>query len=543
MIAQSRNSDILTTETGTTRTLVDVFDRFEQTPDDPFLTYVDIDGKDHEPVAGATFGELAETADRFAAALHRHGVRRGDRVAVVALPRPEYVAVLLGAMRLGAVPAPINHQFKVRELGATLAILEARVVVVDETTVVVAEQAVAGLSEQPTLAGISGFDGVDLVLTTAPASDYPRPEIGPEDPALILHSSGTTGLPKTVLRTHGSVTEFLALFATYFDDDERLLNFLPLYHQAGLILNVFTAAYLRVELVQASRFTASSFWSLIDRYGATHSNLVSPMASFVLAQPRSEHDRRHSLRWVVVAGRNDHWADFQDRFGVVGMTFYGSTESLQITSSGNPQRGPVPRSTLEAVGSSNYTGFPIDSASGFRIVGSDGTTVVDLGTTGQLEVRSHFCFTEYFNQPALTRDAFTEDGWFKTGDLAYSRADGSLVLVGRESGMIRRSGENIAPREIELLLEDHPSIDEALVVAVPDDARGQEILAQVVAAEDAALTADAVFAYLADNLSAFKVPRYLRFCTQFERTSTLKIKLDQGAIDANRTSWHERTAP
>ena len=523
------------------RTLLDFFDLGPDRDGAPFLSYVD--QLDQPPTEALTYGEFAAKAHRVAANLHRHGVRRGDRVALVALPRTDYVVTLAGAILLGAIPAPINHHFKARELNATLAVLEPAVVVVDDATHRMAERAIEDFGEAPRIAGISGFTGGDIVLTDDPGDySFRRPVITPEDPALILHSSGTTGLPKLVLRTHGAITEFLNLFAGYFGEDEHILNFLPLYHQAGLVLNILAAWRLGIDVVQTSRYSTSSFWALVDRYGATHVNLVSPMASFILANPPAADDREHPLRWMVIAGRNDHWADFQDRFGVTGMTMYGSTETLQITSTGNPQGGPVPRATLESVGAGSYTGPPIGDFTEFRIIGPDGARITDPGVRGRIEVRGRYCFSEYFNQPEQTKAAFTPDGWFVTGDLGYTTPEGALVLVGRESGMIRRSGENIAPREIELVLEDHDEIKEALVVGVPDEARGQEIFAQVVLEPGAGLTAPDVFKYLEANLSTFKVPRYLEFRDEFERTATLKIKLDQGSGVANRASVHDRLA-
>lgn len=520
-------------------TLLDVLGSAAARGSQPFMSYVD--QLDQPPTESISYAEFDVQAHRVAANLYRHGVRQGDRVALVALPKTDYVAVLGGAILLGAIPAPINHHFKARELSATLELLQPAMVVVDSETVKMVELAIERLPDAPRIGGISGFTGCDIVLTADPGiRDYPRVTVTPDDPALILHSSGTTGLPKLVLRTHGSITEFLNLFAEYFDEDEHLLNFLPLYHQAGLVLTVLTAFRLGVDVVQASRYSTSSFWKLVDRYGATHVNLVSPMASFILSLPEAADDREHSLRWMVIAGRNDHWADFQDRFGVAGMTFYGSTETLQITSTGNPKGGPVPRKILESVGADNYTGPTFGNLTEFRIITPDGERVTQPGAHGRLEVRGQYCFSEYFNQPDQTKAAFTSDGWFVTGDIGYTTPDEALVLVGRESGMIRRSGENIAPREIELVLEDHDAIKEALVVGVPDEARGQEILAQVVREPGTSLTADDVFAYLEENLSTFKVPRYLKFREDFDRTATLKIKVGQDSGAPDRAIWHDR---
>lgn len=526
-------------ESESPHTLLALFESGDGRGDAPFLSYVDDLGE--PPAESVSYAGFAARARRIAANLHRHGVRRGDRVALVALPRTDYVATLAGAILLGAVPAPVNHHFKVRELHATLSVLEPAVVIVDDSTCETAQRALDRLGERPCVAGISGCTAGDFVLIEDPGEHtFPRPVIAPEDPALILHSSGTTGLPKLVLRSHGSIAQFLDLFAGYFGEDEHILNFLPLYHQAGLVLNILAAFRLGTDVVQVSRFSTSAFWDLVDRYGATHVNLVSPMASFILSRPPAADDRGHPLRWVMVAGRNDHWADFQDRFGVTGMTMYGSTETLQITSTGNPQNGPVPREILESVGAANYTGPTLGNLTEFRIIGPDGKLVTEPGVRGRIEVRGRYCFTEYFNQPEQTKAAFTPDGWFVTGDLGYTTPEGALVFIGRESGMIRRSGENIAPREIELVLEDHDGIKEALVVGVPDEARGQEIFAQVVLEPGASLTAKDVFGYLEDNLSGFKVPRYLEFRDEFERTATLKIKLDRGAGVTNRASVHDR---
>ena len=521
------------------RTLVDVIECAEVHDSRSFLSY--IDDLDQPPVETATYSEFLARARCAAANLYRNGVGVGDRVALVALPRVDYVVTLAGAILLGAVPAPINHHFVARELQATLTALRPTVVVVDDVTSNNVGLALAGLPFRPTMAGISGCSTGQIDLTdNSMGCAYPSPVLAAGDHALILHSSGTTGLPKLVIRTHGAITEFLNLFADYFGDDEHILNFLPLYHQAGLVLCVLAACRLGIDVLQASRFSTTSFWNLVDRYKATHVNLVSPMASFILSLPPAADDRDHPLRWVVIAGRNDHWADFQDRFGVVGMTFYGSTETLQITSTGTPKKGPVPRQTLMSVGSTTYAGHAIGGLTTFRLTGSDDRQITEPGVPGRIQVRGRFCFTEYLNQPDETAAAFTPDGWFITGDIGCTLPDGALVLVGRESGMIRRSGENIAPREIEVVLEDHDEVKEALVVGVPDDARGQEILARVVLQPGSTLSADDVFAYLAQNLSSFKVPRFLEFRAEFERTSTYKIKLRPSADLDGRAGWIDR---
>lgn len=523
------------------RTLVDLFELTEKRATNPFFAY--LDDLDQPPAESLTYGEFYQRARTVAANLQQQGIDRGDRVALVALPRADYVVMLAGVVLAGAVPAPINHHFKARELGAYLSVLSPFAVVTDGHTADIAAEALAQLDRAPLVIGISGHSADDLdVFDVNSGARYLRPSLAPDDPALILHSSGTTGFPKAVVRTHSTVADFVNWFAGYFDDDEHVLNFLPFYHQAGLILTFLTACRIGCDFVQQSRYSTSAFWELVDRYRATHMNLMAPVPTYLLAAPASPEDRAHSLRWVVIAGRNDHWADFQDRFGVIGMTFYGSTETLQITSTGSPRGGPVPRETLMSVGHGILTGRTIGDLTEFRLVDELGATIAEPHRDGRIEARGQFMFTEYLHNEEATREAFTSDGWFRTGDLGYTTDDGQLVLLGRGGGMIRRSGENIAPREIEMLLEDHPGIQDAIVIGVPDEFRGQEILARVVPVDGERLTPSEVFDYLESRLSAFKVPRYLVFHDSFERTPTFKIRVDRYQGRLAGETWYDRTA-
>jgi carnitine-CoA ligase len=521
-------------------TLAELFETTAGRGDAPFLAY--LDDLDQPPIEQVSYSEFHTRARTVADQLLSRGIRVGDRVALVATPRVDYTVAVAGAILAGAVPSPINHHFKVRELSAYFSLLDPAVVVVDDRTEQQVKSALGAGSARVSVAGISGFLGADLVLGEHTDSGRLLPVVTPEDTGLILHSSGTTGLPKAVVRRHGHIAEFLNFFETYFADDEHLLNFLPLYHQAGLVLNVLTAAKLGADLVQQSRYSTTAFWDLVDRYHATHMNLMAPVPSYLLAQPPRADDRSHSLKWTVIAGRNDHWAAFQERFGVTGMTFYGSTETLQITSTGNPQNGPFPKDRLESVQHGMITGGPLNEWTEFRLIDENNVVITEPDVQGCVQARGKYTFTEYLHAPKLTEAAFTKDGWFITGDIGYATATCELVLIGRAHGMIRKSGENIAPREIELVLEDHPDIDEALVVGIPDDLRGHEILARIVPREESGLTPDQVFDYLDENLSAFKVPRFVAFRTHFEHTPTFKIKLDHASTRKPDEEWFERTA-
>jgi acyl-CoA synthetase (AMP-forming)/AMP-acid ligase II len=158
-----------------------------------------------------------------------------------------------------------------------------------------------------------------------------------------------------------------------------------------------------------------------------------------------------------------------------------------------------------------------------------------------LEVKGPSLFTEYLNDVEATRRAFTEDGWFRTGDRAYVNEHGELFFVERAGTTIRRSGENISAVEVEATLLEHPGIIEACVVPVPDDLRGQEVRACVVRAPGSSITADEIFEHCLAYLTKFKVPRYIDFWERLPRTGTFKVS--RTALESDRSRWIDRYAP
>lgn len=523
------------------RTLLDVFSDAERWGAAPFFSYLEDPAA--PPLEEIDYAGFYARARTVAVNLQLQGLRRGTRVAIIALPKLDYVSVFAGVILAGGVPAPVNHHFKEREIEAYLSVLDPAFVAVDDRTASVVERAIAAGSTKPRLVGISGHlsSGPGL-FENADLSAYRKPEVRAEDPGLILHSSGTTGFPKAVLRSHGTITEFLDWFGDYFDDDERILNFLPLYHQAGLILSLLAGVHLGRPVVQQERYSTSSFWEVVDRFAITHVNLVAPVPTFLLSAPEDDNDKQHPLRWVVISGRCDHWADFQERFDLTAITLYGSTETLQVASIGSPKHVRVSGQKLRSMGYGILTGPEIDGFSEFRLIDERGNHVTAAGEIGHIQARGRFMFQEYLHDPDATASSFTKDGWFKTGDVAYFTAERELVLLGRAGGMIRRAGENIAPREIELVLEDHPAIQDAIVLGIRDEVQGEEIVARIVPEPQAEISAAAVFTYLEESLSAFKVPRYLVFHDRFERTPTMKIKNELYRSEVPEGDWIDRRA-
>lgn len=259
----------------------------------------------------------------------------------------------------------------------------------------------------------------------------------------------------------------------------------------------------------------------------------------VYRQPPDPRDGKNDLRRVAIYGvRKSVHADLQQRFNVQAREAFGMTEIGSTLF--------VPLESTEMVGSGSC-GVPAAFRE-VRVVDDDGNDV-SRGEIGELVVRGPNILLGYYNKPEATADSFFGD-WFRTGDLFQQDENGFLYIVGRKKDMIRRSSENIAAREVEAALMLLPEIDEAGVVPVPDDVRGEEVKAYVVLAEgytQADAPPEKIIEHAGAHLAVFKVPRYLEYRTDFPRTPSLKLKkgeliaekddLRKGSWDALERAW------
>ena len=265
---------------------------------------------------------------------------------------------------------------------------------------------------------------------------------------------------------------------------------------------------------------------------------MQPVPRYLLDEPPSPRDTDHTLRWVLATAAPDDWLAIQDRFGIAFHSSYGSTETTVVRLTGTRVDGPTSRARVKGPRGGGLCGRAIEGWADVRITSEQGGTARP-DELGAIEVRGVPVVEEYFADPAATSAAFTDDGWFTTGDIGYVTDDGDLYIVDRAVNRIRRSGENIAPREIEELLEEHPAIAHAAVVPVADVLRGEEIRACIVLEPGARLVAEDVFRYCREHLARFKVPRYVDFRDDLPRTPTLKVRKDALVAEPNST-WVDR---
>ncbi|HEY3484444.1 MAG TPA: class I adenylate-forming enzyme family protein [Ilumatobacteraceae bacterium] len=467
-----------------------------------------------------SYADLVDRAARVAAGLVELGVGRGERVALVARPDVGFVVTMAAALLAGAVVAPVNHQFKQRELAAYFDLVDPKTVLTDETT----DGAVAAVFDGPrvTTAATPDRSGRAAALDDLAGRDpAPPAPICPSDPAFLMHTSGTTGLPKAVVRSHETYAHFTTLWAErYMAPDDDVVSFMPMYHQGGVMMSFLPAYRLGRTTYQLERFSVPSFWSAARRYSTRWAVFMPPVPSFL--RLHDDLDPATPFEWAMTGGRVDHWSEMQDRFGIVGHSGYGSTETTMVTMTGDRASGPAGGDDLFGPLGGFACGRPIQGWNELRVVRDDGAIAAPL-EAGHLEFRGPGVIVEYFGRPGSPLD---DGGWFRPGDIGYLDEDGRLFMVDRANDLIRRSGENISPREVEDVLTDHPDIDEAAVVPVDDELRGQELRACVVLRQGAVLSADAIFAHCAEHLSAFKVPRYLDVRTSLPHTPTMKVRKD-----------------
>jgi crotonobetaine/carnitine-CoA ligase len=460
-----------------------------------------------------TLGGVIDEVDRFAVGLAERGVTRGDRVALVLGNRPEALFAWLAANRLGAIASPLNHALKRPEIAGLLRLVGPRVVVTGEEHRALVEAACGDLDEEarPVL--------VAPAALAIAGRGSPRAEVHPEDVAVLIATSGTTGAPKAVMQTHRTYALTAEAFPSWLGlgESDRLLAALPLFHVNAQAYSVMGALGAGAGLALLPRFSASRFWEDARRLGATQVNVVGAMLHILLeGEPRAV-DREHSIRVVYAAlalPEAQHRA-FEERFGVTLTVGYGLSETTfgTVWPFGAPPRyGTMGRLRQHPrLGSINRA----------RTVRDDGSDAAD-GETGELWLSNPATMRGYWADPEQTASAL-DGGWLRTGDLVRRDADGFYTFVARKKEVIRRRGENVAAAEIENVLLAHPAVAEAAAIGVPSELGEDEIVAYVAPRPGAAIDAESLRAWARDRLADFKVPSTIHVRDALPHTATERV--------------------
>ena len=413
-----------------------------------------------------TFSEAALVVDRLAAGLAASGVEPGARVLVTARNEPRYVLTWFALMQVGAIQVPLNPASTATEVGGFVRQVRPSLIVTDAEL-------------RPTIDTIAGTASVADVdaLMTADGRAAPRATVEPDDLAVFIPTSGTTGRSKLVMQTHRAYAWAGTSFPWWMqlDESDRFMTSLPLFHINAPAYSTLGSVALRTGLVLLPRFSASDFVDAARRHGATEFNAIGAMLEILMRQPERPDDADNPLRrcYTGPSPTQERQLRIEERFGIEVVCGYALSES---------PLGFIWRPGTRPFGS---LGWPrqhpeLGHVNEARVM-ADGAEVA-VGEIGELQLRNPIVMRGYFEMPDETAAAIDPDGWLHTGDLVERHGDGSVSFVGRRKEVIRRRGENLSPVEVELRLEEHPDVTEAAVIGVPSDMSEEDVKAFVVAA-------------------------------------------------------------
>lgn len=465
-----------------------------------------------------TYGELDVAIRRVAAGLHAKGIRKGDVVGLVSPNLPDFAVVFYAITLLGAICSTVNPIATAEEIGAQFADSEA---VMLFTIPDLVEKCSAAARLASTVREIVVFGSVDGATPYASLFAHgdvpPSVEIDPAtDVCALPYSSGTSGVPKGVMLTHRNLVANLRQCETAHMDirpDDVMLGVLPFFHIYGMVVVMGGALRMGATIVSIPRFDLEQFLGTIQKHRVTYMNLVPPIILALAKHPVVANYDLSSVR-IIGSGAAPLSADLADacalRLGCLVRQGYGLTETSPV-SHFHPFTGD--RVDAGSVG----PGVPNTEC---RLVDADTGLDVAPGERGEMWIRGPQVMKGYFNKPEATAACMTDDGWFKTGDVAIE-TDGWFQIVDRVKELIKYKGLQVAPAELEALLLSNPLIADAAVIPVPDADAGEIPKAYVVKRGE--IDAEQVMAFVAERVSPYKKVRQVEFVDAIPKSPSGKI--------------------
>jgi acyl-CoA synthetase (AMP-forming)/AMP-acid ligase II len=466
--------------------------------------------------APLSYAQLARASVDLEAAFDAWGIEPG---AIVAYMLPNGLAALqlfLATIACGRIVLPCNLLAQDSQLDYVIGHARPRILFANE-------------EHAPRLAGAVVRAGVstrietcgnDVLAIPRAAVEGPRARVAPEDAALLMYTSGTTGVPKGVLLTHANMLHAGRAVVAHqsLSAADRVLSSLPLYHINGQCIAAVSTLVAGGSLVLPQRFSTSQWWSLVEQHRPTWLNLVPTIVAYLLNGPELTPAQREAVRGIRYARSAsaplppEHQQAFEARFGIPLVEAMGLTECASVAFC-----NPMPPAQRR----SGSAGLPLGVEA--RVVDANGAALA-AHERGEIQVSGANVMRGYHRPPPSTPPALTGDGWLATGDLGYRDDDGFYFITGRLKELIIKGGENIAPREIDEALLRHPGVLEAAAVGVPDREYGQQILACIVRKPGAQLDEPQIHAHALQELGRYKTPRYFRFVDELPKGPSGKIQ-------------------
>jgi fatty-acyl-CoA synthase len=480
-----------------------------------------------------TYGQLEGRAASLAAALHELGIEEGDRIALNLPNWPEFIVSIFAAAKLGATVVPLNPRYTTHELQYMLRHSESAVVVTAESWggVDYLARFETFLTSLPDLQYVVSVGEEDLwyddrvyqfseLLSSGEGREFPAPEVDPDEQLFaILYTSGTMGKPKGVSLTHTNLLSTAAAAAEGIglEQDDVVFGLTTLFNIFGLAPGVLGTFLAGAALVLQEDQDPAKALETAERERVTVYHGVPTSFVMDLLEPSLRERDLRSIRTGIVAGApvaEDLVVRVQrelvpDLRIAYGLTETGST--ITLTRADDP-----PGKRVATVGR------PIEGVE-LKVLDLDGTPL-PIESVGEVAVKGPGVMVGYYRQPSETQHAFTEDGFFLTGDLGMVDEEGYLHILGRRKEMIIRGGFNVYPREVEDRLHAHPAVLDVAVVGLPHEVLGEVACACIVPVEGAIVTGEEIKEFCREVMADYKVPDIVRFLDSFPMTGSGKVR-------------------
>lgn len=511
-----------------------------------------------------THAEVAAKVDEAAKALMMVGVEQGDHVAVWLNNCDDWIFLMYGIAKIGAVMVPINTRFRTHDLEYVLSQSDSdylvthdvcgpinylqmvrEVVSLPETGTVVSDdrfpklRSVIVVAPSPHIGAIGWHEAKMAAATVTDEALAARAkEVSPEDPAFIMYTSGTTGFPKGVVHTHKLIrNNEERAFRMGLTENDIILNYLPLFHAFGYSEGALNAVLSGALQIVTETFDPEQSLDLVESERVTVMHgFEAHMKGLTEAQEARPRDIGSLRTGIFAAGM--HSATPVCRHGgevlkpLKAISGFGMTETWL-----GAALCSVDDDEEHRFETSGYPGLGYE----LRVFNLETGALCGPGEQGELQVRGYSLMVEYYKKPKETAESFTHDGWFRTGDTALWRDDGYIRFLGRYKDMLKVGGENVDPMEVEGLLLGHPQIFQVAVVGYPDERLAEVAVAYVQLIPGSGLQANEVIDYCRGKVASFKIPRHVIFIEDFPMTASGKIrKVD---LRANALEVLERSTP
>ncbi len=450
-------------------------------------------------------------------------IKKGDVVAVQLFNSPEFVYVLFGLLKIGAVIVPMNIHYTSTECAYIMNKCGAGCLLIEESFLAIHEK-IEGLNVRHrilarTSRAVDGYLNLFSGMSRQPHELKEKRELSPDDLAEILFTSGTTSMPKGAMFTHYNL-----LYAGRFHAnqigltrDDRFFTVFPCFHIDWQAMAMMPTVSVGSTVVVQEKYHASKFWGQIRAYDITLAEAIPMIVRTLMLQPVDAEEKNHKVRlmYFSLCLSTEEKEAFEDRYRVRLFNCYGMTETV-VCNVADVCTGEAKWPSVGKI----YEPYEL------KIVDAENRTL-EVQQKGEIclkGIRGRNLISGYYNDEQATCRLYDEDDWMHTGDKGYLDRDGWLYFIDRSSNLIKRSGENISSTEVENVLTSHADIEEAAVIGVPDPIREQAVKAYVRYRPGRSVGIEEIKRFCSERLAGFKVPSIIEVVDEFAHTCTGKVQ-------------------